>query len=244
LRNILIFGATSAIAQATARLFAAEGARFFLVARDAERLQSVASDLTARGAVSTHIAASDLADTDRHVPLIEEARAALGDIDHVLIAYGTLGDQTDSVAHGDMLLRELHTNFTSTAHLLHQVAGVMEAGTIAVIGSVAGDRGRQSNYVYGAAKGGLRIFVQGLRHRLGAIGVRVVLIEPGFVATPMTAHLARNSPLWARPERVARDIKRAMTRGDPPILYTPWFWRWIMLVVRLVPDPIFRRTKL
>ena len=244
MRRVVIFGATSAIAQATARLFAARGDRLFLVARSAERLDAVAGDLRTRGASQVSTATADLALMDGHAALVAQAHAALDGIEAVLIAHGTLGDQAESQQDGAALLRELTTNFLSPASLLHAVAPVMQHGTIAVIGSVAGDRGRQSNYVYGAAKGGLRVFAQGLRHRLAGTGVDVVLVQPGFVDTPMTAAVAKGGPLWAKPERVAQDIVRAMDRGGPAILYTPWFWQWIMLIIRLVPEPIFRRTKL
>lgn len=244
MRRVVIFGATSAIAQATARLFAAEGARLFLVARNPERLEAVAADLRTRGAALVVTAIANLDALDGHAALVEQGRAALDGIEAVLIAYGTLGNQQDCQQDRVAMLQELTTNFLSPASLLHAVAPVMAHGTIAVIGSVAGDRGRQSNYVYGAAKGGLRVFTQGLRHRLAGRGVDVVLVQPGFVDTPMTADITKKGPLWAKPDRVARDIHRAMARGKPAILYTPWFWRWIMLIIRMVPDAIFRRTKL
>jgi decaprenylphospho-beta-D-erythro-pentofuranosid-2-ulose 2-reductase len=244
MRRVVIFGATSAIAQATARLFAAEGARIFLVARNAERLEAVAADLRLRGAAEVHTTVADLTDMADHARLVEQARATLDGIESVLIAHGTLGDQAESERDPTAMLREMTTNFLSPASLLQALAPILAHGTIAVIGSVAGDRGRQSNYVYGAAKGGLRVFTQGVRHRLASRGVDVVLVQPGFVDTPMTAAVAKGGPLWAKPERVARDIHRAMARGGPAILYTPWFWRWIMLIIRLVPDAIFRKTKL
>lgn len=245
--RIVIFGATSAIAQATARLLAAQGARMALVARNPARLEAVAADLRTRGAASVETATADLAELDGHGALVARAAAALGGIDAALIAHGTLGEQRAAEQDEGTMLRELATNFLSPASLLNHLARVMEPagrGTIVVIGSVAGDRGRQSNYVYGSAKGGLRVFVQGLRHRLGRSGVEVVLVQPGFVDTPMTAGVAKGGPLWATPERVGRDIARAIERGRPAILYTPWFWRWIMLVVRLLPDAVFRRTRL
>ncbi|MFC0408651.1 SDR family oxidoreductase [Roseomonas elaeocarpi] len=248
MRRIVIFGATSAIAQAVARLFAADGARLFLVARNAERLDAVAADLRARGAGTVATATADLADEGAHAALVAQAEAALEGLDAALIAHGTLGDQSRSESDADAALAELRNNFLSPASILTHLANRMAAqghGTIAVIGSVAGDRGRMSNYVYGSAKGGLRVFVQGLRHRLGKSGVSVVLVQPGFVDTPMTAGVAnRGGPLWAKPERVARDIRRAMDRGGPAILYTPWFWSPIMTVVRNLPDAVFRRTKM
>jgi decaprenylphospho-beta-D-erythro-pentofuranosid-2-ulose 2-reductase len=247
MRRVLIIGATSAIAQAVARLFAAEGARLCLVARRPERLAAVAADLAARGAGAVETIIADLADLPSHAELVARARAAFDGIDAVLIAHGTLGDQAQCEADTTALLREIATNFASPASLLTHLANVVAAqgqGAIAVIGSVAGDRGRQSNYVYGGAKGGLRVFVQGLRHRLARSGVSVTLVAPGFVDTPMTAGLAKGGPLWASPDRVARDIRRALLGRGPAVLYTPWFWRWIMLIVRLMPDAIFRRTRL
>ena len=125
------------------------------------------------------------------------------------------------------------------------MANALEAqrrGTLAVIGSVAGDRGRRANYVYGSAKAGLGVFTQGLRHRLGSRGVSVVLVKPGLVDSPMTAGFAKG-PLWAPPAQVARDMRRGIERGDA-VVYTPWFWRWIMLAIRAMPDAIFKRLSI
>jgi short-subunit dehydrogenase len=241
-----VFGATSAIAHAVARLYAAEGASLFLVARNAARLEALADDLRARGAAAVTTAVADLNDLDRHPELVEQARAALDGLDAVLIAHGTLSDQAACEADAALARAELTTNFLSPVSLLTALAPVLERqnrGSVAVIGSVAGDRGRGSNYVYGSAKGGLGVFVQGLRHRLGRSNVAVTLVKPGFVDTPMTAALPKGGPLWAKPERVAADIRRALDRG-PAVLYTPWFWRWILLVIRLLPDAVFRRTRL
>jgi decaprenylphospho-beta-D-erythro-pentofuranosid-2-ulose 2-reductase len=240
--TVAIFGATSAIAQAVARLFAAEGASLFLVARNSERLEVIAGDLRARGAARVTIAAADLGDMARHADLLRK----MGQVDKVLLAYGTLGDQARSAADATVATAELSTNFVSVAALLTHIANVLEhqrSGTITVIGSVAGDRGRQSNYVYGSAKAGLAAFTQGLRHRLARSGVAVTMIKPGFVDTTMTAAFTKGGPLWVRPERVASDIRKAMERG-PAVVYTPWFWRWIMLIIRLLPDAVMRRTRL
>lgn len=243
--GIAIFGAASAIAQELARLYAAEGAACFLVGRNGERLDTVARDLKARGAATVTTAVADLADTAQHAALIAQAKAALGSIDRVLLAYGTLGDQRAGEADAAVMARELTVNFVSAASLLSHLADAMipqKAGKVAVIGSVAGDRGRQSNYIYGSAKAGLGTFVLGLRHRLAKDGISVTLVKPGFVDTPMTAAFPKG-PLWASPSQVARDIRAAMERGSA-VLYTPWFWRWIMLIIRSVPDFIFRRTRL
>jgi short-subunit dehydrogenase len=140
----------------------------------------------------------------------------------------------------------LQVNFTSAAAWCQAIAAVFErqrSGALLVIGSVAGDRGRASNYVYGASKAGLGVFVEGVAHRLAGTGSRAVLIKPGFVDTPMTAGVARKSALWARPETVARVIVASANRGGP-VVYAPWFWRAIMLVVRNVPSTIFHKTRL
>lgn len=244
--RVAVFGATSAIAAATARLYAAEGAAFFLVGRNAERLESVAADLKARGASSVTTVAADLNETERHGALTAAAVEALGGLDVALLAQGVLPDQRECEDDARQALAAVTANFTAPAALLTELAKVFERqgrGAIGVIGSVAGDRGRQSNYVYGAAKGGLGVFTQGLRHRLGRAGVSVTLIKPGFVDTPMTAGMAKGGPLWATPEKVAEDIRRGLDNGDA-VVYTLWFWRFIMLIVRFLPDRLFARTRL
>ena len=245
MRKIVIFGATSAIAMATARLFAAEGASFALVGRSREKLDACAADLKARGAteVSTHLA--DLTEIARHEALIATLQRALPDFDTVLVAHGTLTDQKAATESYAVCEREIRANFLSVASLLTPIANWFEGrrmGCIAVISSVAGDRGRQSNYVYGAAKAALSTFVDGLRHRLSRSGVRVITIKPGFVDTPMTAHLQKG-PLFVKPEVAGRGIYRAMC-GANGIAYIPWFWRGIMAIIRAVPEPIFLKTKL
>ncbi len=247
MRNVAIVGATSAIAMSVARRYAEDGARLFLAARHDARLASVAADLGLRGATVAGTACVDLADPSCHRGLVAQADRALGGIDAILIAFGTLGDEDEARRDHRAMWREMTTNFLAPANLMHEAARVMSGGTIAVIGSVAGDRGRQSNYVYGAAKGGLRVFAQGLRHRLGT-GPRIVLVQPGLVDTPMTSGLPKGGPLarrlWATPERVARDIRRAMDRGRPAILYTPSLWRPVMLAVRMLPDAAFGKIRL
>lgn len=240
--NILIIGATSAIAHATARLFAAEGARFFLVGRSSSKLDAVRDDLRVCGATDADTYALDLTDFGAHAAMLDAATAALGTLDMVLIAHGSLSDQAACEASVVTTMTEWTTNCTSVIALLTPLANLMEQqrhGTIAVMSSVAGDRGRKSLYVYGAAKAALNTFLAGLRGRLSAAGVAVVTIKPGFVDTPMTAHLPKNF-LFVSPERIARDVHRAMTRGAA-VVYSPGFWRYIMLLLRAIPDPIFRK---
>jgi decaprenylphospho-beta-D-erythro-pentofuranosid-2-ulose 2-reductase len=243
--RIVIAGATSAIAQAAARQWARRGATLFLVARDAQKLAAVQADLRARGAQLAGEYIADLRDTAAHEELRARALAGLGTIDALLIAHGSLGEQHASERSAALALDEMQANFASAVSLLTVFANHFEAagaGTIAAIGSVAGDRGRASNYVYGAAKGGLAIFLAGLRARLAPKGVRVVTIKPGFVDTPMTADFTKGA-LWSSPERAAAGVVSAMDRGVG-VAYVPGYWRWIMLVIRLIPEPIFIRMKL
>lgn len=244
--RVAILGATSAIAEACARAWASRGASLFLAGRRGEELDAMAQDLRVRGAASVTVWQGDLADPERHPAVLSALRESLGTPDAVLVAWGTLTDQAKAEADPAYAVRELATNFTAPAALLLALAPSMVAsdgGTIAVITSVAGDRGRQSNFVYGAAKGGLQRFLEGLRHKLHGANVAVLDVRPGFVKTPMTAHLERGGPLWAEPEKVAADIVKAVD-ARRAVLYTPWFWRWIMLVVRSVPRPLFHRTRL
>jgi len=246
MRKILIIGATSAIAEATARLFAARGDALFLVARNAEHLRAVVADLNVRGAARTDNATLDATDFAAHKAVLDRAERDLGGIDVALIAHGTLSDQAQCERSLDAMRREFDTNAISTIALLTSLANRMEArrsGTLAVISSVAGDRGRQSNYVYGAAKAALSTFLGGLRQRLAKSGVIVLTIKPGFVDTPMTAGIANKGALWAQPERIAAGIVKAID-GRRNIVYLPWFWRWIMLVIRHIPEPLFKRLKL
>ena len=238
--NIAIFGATSAIAEQVARLYAARGASIFLAGRQQARLDTIAGDLKVRGAESVSTYAVDFDDLDALGPMLD----ACGSPDRVLVAYGTLPVQAEAERDPRATAKALHTNFTSPAVLLNGIADRLQSGAgVAVITSVAGERGRQSNYVYGAAKGGLSRFVEGLRHRLAPKGIRVIDVRPGFVDTPMTDGIEKGGPLWAKPERVARDIERALENRNGAI-HTPWFWGPIMAIITRVPARIFHKTKL
>jgi len=242
-RRVLVAGATSRIAQETAKLLAASGDRLFLVARDPDKLGVVRDDLSVRGGRPVDGMALDLDDAARHDEMIERAAASLGGLDVVLVAWGVLDAAGgDEAGRADLVLR---TNLLAPVSLLTRVARRFETegtGLIVGISSVAGDRGRASNYVYGASKGGLSLFLQGLRNRLHGRGVRVLTVKPGFVDTPMTAGVPKNF-LFASPERVAAGIVSAMEHGRD-VVYVPWFWRPIMALVRALPEPLFKRLKL
>lgn len=245
MQNILIIGATSAIAEACAKRFAAQGHSLFLLARNTERLESLAQDLRVRGAKAVHCATFEANALDGHQALLERVKTELGGLDRVLIAHGTLGDQRACEQSVELTLQELQTNALSVISLLTVLANHFEQqhhGSIAVISSVAGDRGRQSNYVYGTAKGALSIFLQGLRNRLHKSGVQVLTIKPGFVDTPMTAALPKG-PLWASPEKIAMDIEKAI-ENKRNVLYTPSFWFLIMAIIKSIPEALFKRLSL
>ena len=241
MKRVLVLGATSAIAQETARIFAARGDALHLVARHPERLATVAADLRARGASAVTAAVHDL-DLDS-ADLVVAAAAALGGLDVVLVAQGVLGDPAEYDQSAEAALRVLRTNLLGPVALLTRIAPLLQAGAcIAVLSSVAGDRGRASNGVYGASKAGLDAFLSALRNRLFARGVRVVTVKPGFVDTPMTAQVPKN-PLFASPATIARGIVRAID-GSGDVVYLPWFWRFIMLIIRSLPERVFKRLKL
>lgn len=184
-------------------------------------------------------------DTARHDTLLDEAFARFDGFDAVLLAHGVLPDQPACESSAEAALASFDTNARSTIAWLTTLANRFEhqgKGTIAVISSPAADRGRSSNYVSGAAKAAVSTFASGLRQRLFAKGVRVLTLSPGFVDTPMTAGLPKGGPLWASPDRVAADIERAL-RGGFGTVYRPWFWRWIMLIIRSIPERVFVRPK-
>jgi decaprenylphospho-beta-D-erythro-pentofuranosid-2-ulose 2-reductase len=242
MRKVLIFGATSAIVQEVARLFAKDGAALFLVARNAQRLASVANDLRVRGASLVETLAMDLNDLKGHEGIVQSAAGVLGEIDAVLIGHGELPNQSIVDHSGEEVARTFTSNCVSVLSLVTHVATFMERkkrGLIAVISSVAGDRGRRSNYAYGAAKGAVNIFLDGLRGRLHGSGVRILTIKPGPVNSPMTASMPKNI-LFSEPRPVGEGIYRAMKTGKE-VVYLPSYWRWIMALIKLIPDQMFRR---
>jgi decaprenylphospho-beta-D-erythro-pentofuranosid-2-ulose 2-reductase len=243
--SAVIIGATGAIAQAVARRLAPRGVRFLLVGRDGPRLSAVADDLRVRGAGQADTAAvSDLADLAQHDRIVDGALGLLGSIDLVVIAHGSLPDQERIEGDAAAVIESLEVNALSAISFMTRFANVLEKqrqGTMAVIGSVAGDRARRSNYVYGTAKAALAAFASGLRARLAASGVYVLTVKPGFVDTPMTAGLRKNV-LFATADSVGSAIVRAIDRRAD-VLYVPGFWRWIMLAIRLLPEAIFKRMK-
>jgi short-subunit dehydrogenase len=243
-KRVIILGAASAIAERAARLWARDGAALVLVGRDTAHLAAIAADLRIRGAVAVHPVVLDLSTADARREL-EEMTKLIAHIDVVLVAYGVLGDQAAAEQDFVTARRILDTDFVSAADWCLAAArqlAAQRAGTLIVLGSVAGDRGRGSNYIYGAAKGGLGILVEGLAHRLAPTGARAVLVKPGLVDTLMTAGFAKGA-LWSGPEAIAAAIRRAAERGGP-VIYAPWWWRLVMLIIRLMPSSLMHRTGL
>jgi short-subunit dehydrogenase len=241
----MIIGATSAIAEATARFFAENGDALYLVARNQEKLTAIAGDLKVRGASSVHTEVLDVLEYDRHQAVIDDAISVLQGLDLVLIAHGTLPDQIACEQSFDLTRKEFEVNSLTTISLLTHLAiyfEMQQRGTIAVISSVAGDRGRQSNYVYGAAKGTISIFLQGLRNRLHKSGVHVITIKPGFVDTPMTTNF-KKGVLWVSPQTIAHIITNAIAKSET-VTYAPFFWRPIMWLIKILPEYFFKRLSL
>jgi len=245
-KNVLIIGASSGIAEAVARRYAGQGSNFVLVARSQAKLDVIAADLIARGAAGVQTKVWEGHDTASLPEVAAFAWNALGTVDLALVAHGTLPDQARAQRDLPYAMEQFRTNGESAVACMLALAGHFEAqgnGVLAVIGSVAGDRGRGSNYVYGAAKAAVDALASGLRAQLFKRGVHVLTIKPGFVATPMTAELDLPAALTATPDRVAADIEKAID-ARRNVLYTPWFWAWIMRIIRFLPTVIFKRLSL
>jgi decaprenylphospho-beta-D-erythro-pentofuranosid-2-ulose 2-reductase len=245
MKRILIIGATSAIAEHCARILAARGDALHLVARNEQHVQVIASDLKVRGASEVTTYCTDLNHVEKHEELLNVADHALEGIDIVLVAHGTLSNQKSCELSVNETLSEIQTNALSTISLLTLIANRFEArksGTICVISSVAGDRGRASNYVYGSAKAMVTAFTSGLRQRLYKSNVSVVTIKLGFVDTPMTSEF-KKGVLWAKPNVVSASIVKAIDHKKAEV-YVPAFWRLIMVTIRNIPNAIFLKVKL
>ncbi len=242
MKKILIIGASSAIAQATARLYCAEDVHFYLIGRSRRRLKIVQEDLMARGAGKVEIDPTDPVRLADNQGVVSRAVQVLDGVDLALIAHGELSDQKACETSAEKTIRSLNINAISVISLATLIANHLEErgeGTLVVISSVAGDRGRASNYVYGAAKSCVSTFMEGLSHRLFRTGVSVITVKPGFVDTPMTEQFEKGL-LWTQPEIVAEGIKKAIEKRKSTV-YLPWYWRWIMQVIQLMPDPLFKR---
>ena len=245
MENILVIGATSEIAKATARLYAQNSSNLYLLARDTRILEITAKDLEICGASQVNYGFIEITDFATHPSVIDQAFKQLKHIDVVLIAHGTLPDQALCENNVADVIRELNVNAIGTISVLTHLANKFEeqgSGTIAVITSVAGERGRKKNYVYGSAKGMISIFLQGLRNRLFAKGITVLDIKPGLVDTPMTNHM-KKTILWTQPETIAKSIVKGINKNKN-IIYCPFYWRFIMIILKLIPENIFKKLNI
>ena len=244
-RRALILGAKSAIAREIARGLSTEGCDLILAARDSDRLAPFAADIRVRTQRQVDLVEFDALEVETSSSLAARLERQFGEFDLVVQVFGYLGEQQTARSLTAEMEKILHTNFTSAAIVLSHLANYLEErgkpGGIIAVSSVAGDRGRQGNYFYGSAKGALSLFLQGLRNRLASTRVHVLTVKPGYVHTPMTADL-EGLFLVAAPEKVARDILEAYKKKRD-ILYTPWFWRYIMLLVKCIPEAVFKRLK-
>ena len=240
--HVLILGGGSGIAEATARLYAAGHAVIGLAGRRPERLAAIAADLKARGARNVETFDVDFTAPDAAASLAMMADR-LGRIDHVILAFGVLGEQASAEQDADAANTIIDVNFHSAAGWALAVANMLERqkqGSLVVLGSVAGDRGRRSNYIYGAAKAGIAVLVQGISHRFADTGPRAVIVKPGPTDTAMTAGMKKGGPMWATPEAVAAIVRKAADSGGP-VVYAPGRWFVIMAIIRSIPAAIFNK---
>ncbi|MCF7848074.1 MAG: SDR family oxidoreductase [Kiritimatiellales bacterium] len=243
MKNVLILGATSDIAQAIAKKYAAEGWSLTLAALEPGLLGPIASDLEIRGDATVQTLEFDALDFSSHRKFYESIETKP---DAAICVFGYMGDQDKARTDFDEVARTIGVNFTGAVSILNIVAEDFEkrgSGAIAGVSSVAGDRGRQSNYTYGSAKAGFTAYLSGLRNRLAKSGVHVMTVKPGFVRTKMTESLELPAALTAEPVQVADVVFQGLEKKRNTV-YTLWMWRWVMLVIRHIPEFIFKKMKL
>lgn len=245
IKNIYVFGATSNIAEETLRNFAKDSVNFYLVGRNNDKLEIVKNDLLARGANNIYTEECDALDWDKHKSTMTNADNKLGQLDLVYIAHGTLPDN-EAIRNNQMeVIKEFNINCTSVISLCTLASEYFEekgSGTIAVISSVAGERGRQSNFIYGAAKGGVSKYLEGLRNRLYEKGIKVITIKPGMVDSPMTKDMPKGL-LFAKSSSVGKQIYKGINVGKDD-MFVPGYWKIIMGIIKSIPESIFKKLKL
>jgi short-subunit dehydrogenase len=240
--RVIVLGATSSIAMETARLYAADGALLLLVGRREEALQAIAAELERIGAGGVETAAIDLVAEPNPMERFSELVRQIGWADHILIAYGFLGDQAEAETDNALAHNILATNFTSPAIWILAASAHLQSrgsGSLIVLGSLSGDRIRSKMLLYGAAKAGLAALMQGIADRLERCGARAILVKPGPTETPMTRNLRTPRILRATPRSIGAIVHKAATQRRS-VVYAPGYWRWVMLGVRRLPTSIFR----
>lgn len=243
-RGVVIVGATSAIARAIARRYAERGSRILLAGRDLDECERIAADLRTRHNANASAIQLDLEDMDP-TTFAREANDRLdGALDELILCQGFMADQEDAERNPDFVRRTMEVNLTSVVLLCEAIAPIMRApgGSIVALSSVAGDRGRPSNHIYGSSKAGVNAYLEGLSSRLHDADISVLTVKPGFTDTAMTWGLD-GMFLVTSPDDVAASVMKATAKGRST-LYTPWFWRGIMLIIRSIPGAIFKRLSL
>lgn len=244
--SLLVLGANSLIAHAAASHFAEAGHEIIFAGRKQDEPEKYANDFSIRYKINCRAEYIDALDYPSHKKFIEDLLAKTPELDYVLIVFGYLGTQDKAQIDFNEAHRIIDTNYTGVVSVCELLAAEFETrkkGNIAVISSVAGDRGRQSNYMYGSAKAGLTAYLSGLRSRLAKSGVNVLTIKPGFVNTPMTYGMPMPKIIVASPEKVGKYIYKGMVKRKS-VVYTPFYWRWIMFIIRSIPEFIFKKLKL
>lgn len=241
--TLLILGASSDIGIAIARLFAERGFSIQLASRDTLNLSTLQSDLSIRYHIHCSVLQFDAMDFASH-KLFYDALSPKPEI--TVCVFGYMNDNEKVINDQQETLKTMHTNYTGAVSILNIIAkdyASKKQGSIVGISSVAGERGRQSNYIYGSAKAGFTAYLSGLRNKLYNKGVHVVTVLPGFVYTKMTEHLNLPKLLTAQPNDVAKSVYNAVQKKKN-VVYIKWFWRWIMYLIRLIPEHIFKKMKL
>ncbi|MGY0691324.1 SDR family oxidoreductase [Virgibacillus sp. FSP13] len=242
--TVLVLGAGSTIAQKTIHKLAERKMNLILTGRRTDELVTIKSDLEIRYGVDIQVKAFDALDFDHHERFFSEVVDENQGIDGVLLMYGAMADQKEAEQSFSLSRNMIDVNYTSAVSILNIAANYFEKekrGFICAVSSVAGDRGRKSNYIYGSTKAGLSVYMEGLRNRLHQSGVQVLTIKPGMVDTKMTYGVVKDSPLLADPEKVATDITKGLAKRRN-VVYTPWFWIVIMFIIKLIPEKVFKRT--
>jgi decaprenylphospho-beta-D-erythro-pentofuranosid-2-ulose 2-reductase len=246
-KSVIIVGATSGMARCAAESFARRGYALALAGRDAAEIERIALDLATRCNVKVAPVAFDAEDFDAHEGFIAECALVMGGLPEGLVYFaGTMHEQREAERDFTLARRMIDVNFTAAVSVVERFALRCEerkAGFIGIVSSAAGDRGKQSNYIYGATKGALTVYAQGLRNRLFASGVRVTTIKPGFVDTKMTFGMKLPGALTASAEAAGEAICKAVLAGKD-VVYVLWFWRYIMLIICAIPEFQFKRMKM
>jgi len=242
-KSVLILGATSDVSIALARDYAIQGYDLVLGARNLDKLRDIANDLSIKYQVKVQPLVFDAENFESHGPFIAKI-APMPSI--AIVVFGYLGDQKVGEQNLKEALKIINTNYTGAVSILNLIANIYEKkkeGTIVGISSVAGDRGRMSNYLYGSAKAGFTAYLSGLRNRLSHAGVHVVTVKPGFIDTKMTEGMNLPKPITAKPSNISKDIINAVKKKKN-IIYTLWMWRYIMFIIKSIPEFMFKKLKL